>query len=235
MSAGTGGGAALSSLEASGKGFAAGGPIGAIAAGTASLVSSLLQHSARLKGAKTENEAVANAVPAFDSDIQEINQAFNNGDVDKTTAISALNGLAQNLYTYLHSLVGAAGTAWTANSLCNKTCTVSCCLYYNDIMPSINAAIAAVNTSGGATSQVSEIYGDKYGLTTRPGYTLTWHQTPVNNIKSALESTIDELTGQSALPGIAAIPVTTSISPTMLFVGVALIGVAVVIAAIGSK
>ena len=207
-------------------------PVGAIAS---VLVSSLLQHSARLKGATTENEAVASAVPAFDSDIKAINQAFNNGAVDETAAISALNGLAQNLYMYLHSLVGAAGTAWTANSLCNKSCTVSCCLYYNDIMPSINAAIAAVKTSGGATSQVLEVFGDKYGLATRPAYSLTWHQTPVNNVKSSLTSTIDELTGQSALPGIAATPVTTSISPTMLFVGVAFICASVVIASVRSK
>ena len=235
MSAGTGGAAALSSLSASAKGFASGGPIGAIAAGTASLVSSLLQHSARLKGAKNENEAAASAVTAFDDDIAAINQAYNNGDCDAPTAVQALNALSQNIYTYLYSLVGAAGTKWTANQTCNKSCTVSCCLYYDDLLPSINNAIAAVQTSGGATSQVLEVYGDKYGLQTRPGYTLTWHQTPVNDVKSALLATIDELTGKSELPNVSAPATATAINPLLLFVGLIFVGVAVLFSAMGSK
>src|SRR5277367_4095336 len=101
--------------SAAAAGFAAGGPIGAgIAGATAAIqqgVQQLAQHTARLKDATNENEALDQVIPAFDADLAAIANAFNTG-TSASDCVSALQLVDTNIYTYLRSLVGKAGTAW---------------------------------------------------------------------------------------------------------------------------
>lgn len=112
----------------------------------------LAQHTARLKNAKDENSALDALVPAFDADLAEIAQAYETGEYSAPDCIAALLAVDQQSSAYLRSLVGKPGTAWTSAPLssqigtgnrpsysadCNKTCTVSCCVYLNDLRPAI--------------------------------------------------------------------------------------------------
>lgn len=152
----TGGGAALQSIDASGKGFLVGGPVGAVAAGVMSLIASFAQHTQRLRDAKNENAALDQLIPAFDADIQVVAQAFNQG-ASPQDCINALIAIDTNAYNYLRAQLGKPntpglpGVAWGGPSsqsigyninpsypaTCNMNCTAGCCVYLNDLRPAI--------------------------------------------------------------------------------------------------
>jgi hypothetical protein len=122
---------------------------GAVAAGVSGLITSLTQHSARLAAAKAENSAIPPAVQAFDADLKAIAGAYSAGQLTPAQAASALAALDQNIYGNLHGLVGKPGTAWNVpaqtmtsdvGATCNTSCTVSCCVYNNDLHSPLVAA-----------------------------------------------------------------------------------------------
>lgn len=154
----------------------------------ASVASTLLgQHVARLKDATSENDAVDNAIPAFDTDIQQIVTSVNKGTVTPAHALIAAKTMSSQLYTYFHSLVGKPGTAWNGSPLscgapsqstakCDSGCTVGCCIYNNCVAQPMNCLETFLTsaTPGATTSiPVPEIYPGKYSAYTRPAYTLT--------------------------------------------------------------
>jgi len=234
MASSTGASAAFSSLEAAGTGLAAG-PVGAIIAGGTALIGSLLQHSARLTGATDENDAAKQAVPAFDDDLQSIAQGFDAGTLSQAQAITAIQQLQQNIYAFFIAQVGKPGTAWTpgGGGACNKNCTVGCCLYYADMVPALNAAISVVQ-AGGGTVKVPTINGDKYGLQTRPGYTLTFQPaipaigSTLNSVTAAITGAVGAITGQSTT-ATAASATAASSSSSMLLLAFAAIAIVAVI------
>jgi hypothetical protein len=141
-----------------GSGAAAGalaGPIGAgIGAATAAIkvgIAELAAHTAQLQDAANENAALDQLIPAFDADLKSIAAAFNAGEADADTCISACYQVDTNAFNYLRAQVGKAGTAWggpttngigadinpTYSAACDKTCTAGCCVYLNDLRPAI--------------------------------------------------------------------------------------------------
>lgn len=174
--------------------MAAAAPI-AISAGinaASSIVGALLAgHVARLKGAKSENEAIPQVVSAFDADVQQIVAAYNNGSISGAQAVQVLQTVDAGIVSYLRKQVGPPGTAWSDTSgfagKCDKTCTAGCCVYYGDLGPVISGLEIAMGGSGrwgvndprlsasttGVTVQVPQVFASKYGGVNRPGYTLT--------------------------------------------------------------
>ena len=171
----------------------------------ASVVSKLFAaHTARLADATNENQAADLLIPAFDADMKEINTLYNAGSITAAEAVSYLGEVVSNCETYLLKQVGKTGTAWLSvaatgapNALpgptCNKSCTVGCCLFWNNLRPAVygvgvNAATGAVSAIAGKASgtpvgnnphvsYVPEIYPPSdtaYGNYQRAAYTLTW-------------------------------------------------------------
>lgn len=149
------------------SGAAVGGPVGAaVGAATAAVkvgISDLTQHTARLKDAKGENQALDALIPAFDADIAAIAQAFSSGAASAQLCITALFTVDGNIFTNLWSLSQQklAGIAWggpTTSSLgsgnnpsyhadCNSSCTAGCCVYLNDLRPAIFGRSGLTTTS----------------------------------------------------------------------------------------
>jgi len=204
-----------------------------------SIVKALLgQHTLRLHDAQNENEAVANIIPAFDSDIQEINQAFNSG-TDAATCIAACAKVDQQVHSYLQSQVGKPGTSWNdatgMKGKCDKTCTVGCCVYFGDLGPALSLAVVAMGGSPlnpqwgsndprihlsttGAVVDVPTVYVSKYGLPNRAGYSLNFIKpTGVSTAENAVSSTVDSLLGISPATQAIGAPSTTT-SPVVWLV-----------------
>jgi hypothetical protein len=190
-------------------------------------ISELAQHSARLAGATSENQAAEQAIPAYDADLAAINAAYNAGQISKAQAIAALEAVDGNVYKYLRAQVGKPGTAWSggppnysfvsAQPLfaafggvpCTKACTVGCCIYYNDLHLGVLYCIAILSgwpgvdafttTATNWNCNIPEIYGDKYGFTTRPSYTLYWLKNPPVGNAAQVSATVDALLGAPAI------------------------------------
>jgi hypothetical protein len=145
---------------------ATGNVAGAATAAISGLLTQLTQHSARLKGAQNENAAADQAIPAFDADLQSIVAAYEAGTITQTQAISALLSVDANIKAYLKSHVGPAGTAWDGSGFCTKTCTVGCCIFYNNLHPAIvgpDPAVQGGRVMDGALGLVPLIASGKAG------------------------------------------------------------------------
>lgn len=117
------------------------------------------QHTARLNDAIAENKVIPSVVQAFDADLQVIVQGYNSGEATAAQCIAALILMDQQIYAAMRNNAQAKpGIAWNTNPAyspstdalvgstainpsygapCDKTCTVSCCVYYNDLRPAI--------------------------------------------------------------------------------------------------
>jgi hypothetical protein len=157
-------------------------------------VSSLLlgQHTARLKNAQSENQAIPAVIQAFDADLTEIYQAYTGGHASASQCIAALRDVDANIYAYLSQLgkSGKPGIAWSdVNGMagkCDKTCTASCCIYFGDLGPALSDSSVALGGQkirgwgkgdprlSGTTVKVPAVFASKYGGTNRAGYTLNW-------------------------------------------------------------
>jgi len=222
---------------ATAQGAAAGGPIGAGVAGAVAAIkvgiSELTQHTARLKNATAENTAMDAVIAPFDADIAAIVTAHNNGSASAATCIQACLIVDQNIFQYLYSLAqtGKPGVAWsgptttsigTANrpvysADCNKQCTASCCVYLNDLRPSIfgraglGNAYQPYQTNGVIIGLIELIQkgngtlkaipvappsNPKYGTYTRAAYTLQIKAPPV---QALIATTVAEMTGGGSI------------------------------------
>jgi hypothetical protein len=151
----------------------------------------LAAHQMRLQDATTENSRVAAAVPSFYNTITAIINAYNSGQISKTTAIASLNQLDQMTYTSLRQFVGKPGTAWNANTpgICDKTCTVGCCIYNTYLRPDIQGwpignyvgataggpkgLIPMLQHGAGGTKGLAGIPTNTYNFPGYPGFSLT--------------------------------------------------------------
>jgi len=188
-------------------------------------ISQLAQHTARLHNAKDENSALDALVPAFDADLKEIIQAYETGEYSGPDCIAALLAVDQQSAAYLRSLVGKPGTAWNApltaqigtgnrpsySADCNKSCTVSCCVYLNDLRPAIFGRVVGgafgpyqtgsgqvvglieILQKGGGTLKVIPVAPPpgQYGTWGRPGYNID--VTPPSPA-ALVKATLDKLT-----------------------------------------
>jgi hypothetical protein len=195
-------------------------------------------HEARAKGARTENAAVSSAVTAFDGGMRAIFAAANSPDPAQNISASQASQLVSQLWGQFWQAVApftsGPGRADASNlgtncggptnmsapcsgmpngHKCDKSCTVSCCVGCQDIKPAVDQALA-VFAAGGGSVEICTVFGDRYGLQTRAGYTLTYSPPAI----SPAASLVSELTG-GAGPG----PVTGggSILPLALMAAVA--------------
>jgi hypothetical protein len=198
-------GAVTSAATSAGWGAAAG-PIGAaVAVAIGVIVSLIAAHEQRLKDAKNENEAAANCVSSFYSIIQQIMSAYNSGQIAASDAISQLQNLDQATYSGLRSKVGTPGTAWNSSSpgVCNKSCTVGCCLYNTYLHPQLFGGpggkvvgLIQLLQAGGGTWTGGGIPTNSYGFPSQASFTIT-----VNPPSSSagISSALTSLTGGGSL------------------------------------
>lgn len=255
-------GSVISQIGLSTAAGCAAGPLGcaagAVSGTVKAAVTQLTQHTARLKGAKNENAALNPVVVAFDADVAAIRDAYNNGGADAATCIAACAAVDANIQANLKSHVGAPGTAWSTavgmQGKCNKLCTAGCCVYYGDLGPVLSMMVTAMGgaplvplwgrndpryhaTANGATINVPEVIGSKYGATDRPGYTLTiTAPPPQGKVQAGLLGIVSELTGAPP-PSLAGLlpEGMTSVSPTLIILGVVLVFGAILLAVFGSR
>lgn len=192
--AGVAAGAAVSSLAAGTTLGSFAGPIGAAVGAVIGIIAGLFAaHDARAAGAKNENSAVAALIPAFDQGLQAIFQQANGGTISAAEAIQACQSLIQTWWTQISPYQSGPGradasghgancgtpvpgspcTGMVGGHFCDKSCTAGCCVGCQDLQDTIDQAIA-VFQNGGGTVTACTVAGDKYGLTARPSYTLTY-------------------------------------------------------------
>lgn len=178
--------------SASSSGSISPGVAGGILAGVgivAGIAESLLAaHKARLQGATNENNAALQIVPVYDSFVKQLVAAYNAGKITKATTAQTFAKFDAALYQRLRSLVGPAGTAWSDSAgmagKCDKTCTVSCCLYFSDLGPPLSLARWVLGDHGGRwksgdprlsgrTVTVPKVYPGKYSSFSRELYKFT--------------------------------------------------------------
>jgi hypothetical protein len=196
--------------------LATGNVAGAASAAISGLLTQLTQHSQRLSDAKSENAAIPAAVQAFDADMASIAAAYSSGKASAVQVMQAVLALDNNVYNYLHGLVGKPGTAWPATQpaptssapppgvgiTCNTKCTASCCLFYNDLNPAIVTVFNSLQgqpggpwytaEANGFILKVPEVYppdDSAYGTFSRPSYTLVF-TAPSSTPASLLASVI---------------------------------------------
>jgi len=192
--------------------------------------SAFAQHTARLKGATNENQALDQIIPAFDADLKEIVEAFNGGEATEAECVEALQEVDNNVLKYALSLVGPPGTAWNApknlgsqvnasySATCDKGCTVSCCVYLNDLRPAIygrfvgsgafqeftnqpqivGGLIEAIQNGSGTVKviTVAKPVNTAYGNYQRAGYSFTIKKPPLMASSGALlAKTLTLMTG----------------------------------------
>lgn len=218
--AGVGTTAAVSSVAAGTALGSWAGPIGAGVGALVGIVAGLFAASAaRAKGAKTENAAINEYLPAWDSGMQQIFAAANAGTATPAECISAVQSLMANWWQAAAQFKGLPGVADashggancgsyvsgsttrcspTGGPGCDKSCTAFCCVGCHDLAPSAADAIAAFSSPGGGSFTTCTVYGSGYGAIQRSGYTLTY--TPpapatVAGATAAVSAAASELTG----------------------------------------
>lgn len=198
--ASVGSAAASSAMGAAsiGASVGAGAALGAATAGIGAAVAIFAAlwsaHELRAKQATDENSAMNIGVQGFDSDIRIINQQYNYGQIDRQTAIQALQMAEADYWKLVGPHIQPGRNGCQSGQSCPPhpvSCTGSigaaCCvgcdpidasLYWDgspetDTAPPGPGAIYVL-MHGDGVSQVKDVIGSKYGGQTRRGYTLTW-------------------------------------------------------------
>lgn len=194
--ASAGGTATILGLSGAALGAATAG-VGAVVGIFAALWSA---HEKRIAQAKNENAAVNVGVQGFDQDIRLVNAQYNAGQIDAQTAIRALQQILAQFWALTTPQIQpgrdgcsggqACGTMQqvlaSGKQPCSGSIGAACCvgcapLYYSlyaigneaGVNPS-GAGAVTVLQHGGGTSVVKTVYGNKYGVVTRNGYSLIW-------------------------------------------------------------
>jgi gas vesicle protein len=192
------------SLAASGQGFLAGGPIGAVVAGITSLLTGLQKgHQIRMQQATDENSAMNMGVQGYDQGLAQINAAFVARQISAVEAIQLVQVVMQNYWSEVtpHIQPGRNGCAggtscppWPASgSGCAGSIGAACCVGcyaligghaptnfpgYGVMFYGILGTIAVLQQGGGAV-YYQEVFPSHYGGKQRNPYVLTWVQSSV--------------------------------------------------------
>jgi hypothetical protein len=116
------------------------------------------QHTARLKGAISENQLIPASVNAFDADIKEIVAAYNSGSASAAQCAGAIYQMWNSLHDYMRQNATGPGRAWREvesgigsiqpnSPPCDKTCTAECCVFWSNFHPLL-ANLYAFFTTG---------------------------------------------------------------------------------------
>jgi hypothetical protein len=185
-----------------------------IAEQAGSLIMGLLAtHDKRVKLAQAENAAVAQAVTAFDHDIQTIFSALNAGDITEQVASKACADVEMWYWVWITPfsqnqnvtesmcnstvLDGGRGAAsdnppGCGSSAGDKTCTSACCIGCAVIVSALRQAENVIAKHGG-TVNVPGVVANKYGLPARAAYNISYIKPKVKNPEAAV--TLNTKTG----------------------------------------
>jgi hypothetical protein len=212
------------------------GPVGAAAGAIVGIISALFAASAaRAKGAKEENQAINEYLPAWDQALQTIFQQANAGTITAAEAISALQTLMPQWWAAAAQFRGLPGVADASNGGgdcgtytpqtstpctptggpgCDKSCTAFCCIGCHDLAPTVDYAAylfsipsAQIWAAGGVQLNVCTVYASKYGATQRNSYTLTWNPPKTAATVAGVANAVSGATGISSAASVAGIPV----------------------------
>lgn len=202
---------ALSGLASAGIGLAV--------AGVSLVMGLLAAHDARVKAAKEENAALAQAVVAFDADLHTIFDAANKGDIEPGVAANACMDVRNWYWIFIQPLQqgptkgptqtfpnpGAPNNAAqggiyyeaTDGAACHcagqAACTAGCCFGCANLDPCLSNAYIWFSRGKAFTLSVPPVAADKYGLPARAAYTLTF--TPPKVEQPEAEVTINKTSG----------------------------------------
>ena len=187
-------------------GAAAGAAVAGIGAAVAIAAALYAAHVARTKQAKDENSAMNIGVQGYDSDMKQVNAAYNSRQIDANAAISLCKQILANYWALVtpHIQPGRNGCGgggncppWPASGNgCSGSIGAACCVGCYDLAGGPNAAVLAATDGGdgvnhyyfgtGGTIAVLQhgggpvayqhVFGSKYGGKDRPGYRLNWVQ-----------------------------------------------------------
>lgn len=161
----------------------------AIAAVANALTSSLQAASAkRAAQAKTENQAVAAAVPGWDAAVTQIVAAYNNGGLSAAQVTSLLASIMANYWSEVTPQIqpgrnGCNGGATVpkfpiAINYCSGSIGAACCVGFADLQTGVNNMNYAVgitdNTGKSTPAVIPQVFGSKYGGIARAAYTVTF-------------------------------------------------------------
>jgi len=168
--------ATLAANNLAGIGSAAATTVPIVGAAVAAIAAILLAASKkRAQQATSENSAVAQGVPGWDSAIAQIVAAFNTGSIDSEQAITLLSSALQNYWNEVTPQIqpgrngcngGASCPAVTGtvssqntneggNSYCTGNIGAACCVGCTDLNLSTSNMIYAVNRAGSTGIPVS--------------------------------------------------------------------------------
>lgn len=154
------------------------------------LTSLLKAHDARLKGAKTENAVVENALPIQRQNLQAILNAVMAGAMTPSQGVQAVMQVEAAFWASLPPIgpgvQGARSRAqcaqipnadypgWTGSSPCDKTSTVGACIGCDFVVNPSNKTIGLLLGKLTSPQTLAAIPGNKYGLPAFPAVTLTY-------------------------------------------------------------
>ena len=209
---GTAVGGAVTGAAIAGASLATAAVTAGIGAGVGIILSLISAHNARVKGAKNENAAVGILVPNAAQQLQAIAQQFSAGSLTTAQAIQLCQQVGQNFQQQIQQFSGTPGVAWTACSgssscPCNKSCTAGCCVYYNNIVPWVNAVSSAIS-AGGGTAQLNQVYGSpQYGFSGYAASTIKVTAPPAVSVAGATNEINTVATDITSGATVAGIPV----------------------------
>jgi len=195
----TGAGVATGVATSVGAFASLGAAAGPIAAGIGALVGIIAglwsAHDARVKGATTENAAVQSGLTAFDASLKAIFAAANAGQITAAQASQTCQQILQNFWSSLCPFTTGAGRAdasmcgsncgtlksppvcgemASGGHLCNKSCTVTCCVGCNDLTNTIALAMGVLASPTGGSFTTCTVYSSSFGLAQDSGYQLSY-------------------------------------------------------------
>jgi hypothetical protein len=193
------------------------GPVGAAAGAIVGIIAGLFEASAaRAKGAKEENEAINQYLPAWDQSLAAIFQQANAGIITPAEAISACQSLMPYWWQAAAQFRGLPGVADASNGGancgtyipgqttacsptggpgCTKSCTAFCCIGCYDLAPSVAYAIYLFGLPQGGQLNVCTVYASKYGASQRASYTLTYTPPAPGTTAGAAASAVSAASG----------------------------------------
>lgn len=190
------------------------GPIGAGVGALVGIIAGLWSaHAARAKGAQTENVAINSALQAFDGSLQAVFQAANSGSVTGAQAAQVCQQILQQFWQGMAPFTTGPGRADASNlgancgtvnpaspcsgmlngHKCNSSCTATCCVGCQDLVPTIASAISALSSPTGGTMTACNVAGSSYGASGRGSYTLTYTPPQVSSVAGAAASLTSDL------------------------------------------
>jgi hypothetical protein len=211
------------------------GPVGAGVGVVVGIILALwAAHSARVKGATEENQIVQSAVSTVSSALQAIFQAANAGSITGAQGASLAQQLLGQYWSAVAQVRGLPGVADASNGgmscgtppafglntpntgnpctgmlggpPCNKSCTAGCCVGCQDLVPTIDQAVAVLSSPTGGTMMFCPVSSSSFGLSATGSYQLTY--TPPKSLASAagVADAVSSATGISSASTIAGIP-----------------------------